>query len=381
MRLRSIAILASVLPIVLGLVLAPLASAGNSPRVTGGVIHACMKTKGKKSQRGTLRIVNSAKQCKKKKGEKALTWGLVGPTTAGPQGATGSQGPTGPNGATGTTGANGATGTNGTTGANGEAGTRGEKGEKGSAATLENQLEEVIDEQTKEIELLSGKVLTLTGELLDLENGLDTVKGTVTDLGNTLNNSVANLKTEVGGTINGLENEIGGLAGKLGLLEPLSGKVALLEGLEPLLAKVGDLEKLPGEVQTLTTAVGNVTPLIAKVASLEDLKLGSLTGKVEELEPLLAKVGTLEKLPGEVAKLAPLTGEVGLLKTTSAVLGEQVAGACTGLTATTARLESVGTSLNKLGNKLTTVKILGIPILELGENPSIPETKIEPKCK
>ena len=48
-----------------------------------GVIHACLKTKGKKSQRGTIHIVGSARKCNRRKGEQ----GVAGPTgTAGAQG-------------------------------------------------------------------------------------------------------------------------------------------------------------------------------------------------------------------------------------------------------------------------------------------------------
>jgi hypothetical protein len=57
MNAKRIAPLASVLLVVFGLaVAAPFASAAKAPTVTG-IVHACIKTKGKKSQRGTLRIV------------------------------------------------------------------------------------------------------------------------------------------------------------------------------------------------------------------------------------------------------------------------------------------------------------------------------------
>ena len=60
---------------------------------TAGVIHACMKTKGKKAQRGTIRVVTSPKACKK--GERALTWNLAGPGgSQGSQGSTGAAAPT-----------------------------------------------------------------------------------------------------------------------------------------------------------------------------------------------------------------------------------------------------------------------------------------------
>src|ERR1700749_5045521 len=137
MRLKWIATCSSALVLVVALLVAPLASAGTSPRIKGGVIHACMKTKGKKSQRGTIRVVSSAKQCKKNKGEKPLTWSLVGTTgaqgTTGPEGQAGAKGTSGTSGTTGSTGSNGAAVADGT---NGATGPRGERGEKGSAATL-----------------------------------------------------------------------------------------------------------------------------------------------------------------------------------------------------------------------------------------------------
>ena len=71
--------MSSALLVVLGLVLAPLASAGKSPRVKSGVIHACMKTKGKKPSAGrSSRHLGQAVQ--EEEGRKALTWGLAGRT-------------------------------------------------------------------------------------------------------------------------------------------------------------------------------------------------------------------------------------------------------------------------------------------------------------
>jgi hypothetical protein len=142
----------------LGLVLAPLAGA-KGPAIKNGVVHACLKTKGKKSQRGTIHVVNSPKQCKKK-GERPLTWSLVGTSSTGTERAAGPQGPVGPGGAAGTAGAPGPTGTTGTTGTTGE---------KGSAATVDDQLKETINEQTKEIQVLLSKVGSLTTEVLGLE--------------------------------------------------------------------------------------------------------------------------------------------------------------------------------------------------------------------
>jgi hypothetical protein len=120
MRTKLLLTMSSAL-LVLGLVLAPLAAAGKGPRVKNGVVHACLKTKGKKSQRGTIHVVDSAKQCNRKKGEQALTWSLGTSTTgtqgpAGPAGETGAAGPTGKAGAAGANGANGGVGNTGATG-------------------------------------------------------------------------------------------------------------------------------------------------------------------------------------------------------------------------------------------------------------------------
>src|SRR3954447_14233359 len=107
MRTKPLLLMSSAL-LVLGLVLAPLAAAGKRPLVKNGVIHACLVTKGKKSQRGTIHVVSAAGKCNKKKGEQALTWGV-----AGPSGANGAPGPAGAPGANGTPGAAGAQGEKG----------------------------------------------------------------------------------------------------------------------------------------------------------------------------------------------------------------------------------------------------------------------------
>ena len=141
----------SALLAVLGLVAAPLASA--APRVQGGVVHACMKTKGTKRSIGTLRIVTSTKECKRKRGETALSWNLAG--TTGTSGTSGTSG----------TGTEGGDGTGGATGKTGEKGAKGEagaKGETGSSAVVEKKLEETIAGQAKELEQLGGKVVSLT---------------------------------------------------------------------------------------------------------------------------------------------------------------------------------------------------------------------------
>lgn len=79
-----------------------------------------MKTKGSKQTVGTLRIVSSTKECKRKRGETALTWNLAGTSAASVGGNEGSTGRTGEKGARGETGP---------------------RGETGSAAVVEKKLE------------------------------------------------------------------------------------------------------------------------------------------------------------------------------------------------------------------------------------------------
>src|ERR1700761_8012513 len=127
MKAKLIAPLVPVLLVALGLFLVPLASAASTPSVQNGVVHACMKVKGKKAQRGMIRIVGPTQKCNTKQGWKALSWNITGVT--GAKGDNGAPGPAG------------AKGVNGNNGSNGAAGAQ---GEKGSAATVETQLKEVI---------------------------------------------------------------------------------------------------------------------------------------------------------------------------------------------------------------------------------------------
>jgi outer membrane murein-binding lipoprotein Lpp len=152
MKNKLIASLVPVLLVALGLLFAPLASAATSPSVRNGVVHACMKVKGKPAQRGMIRIVGPTQKCNRKRGWKALNWNITG--------AAGAKGDTGPQGSGGSQGADGATGA------------EGKRGEQGSGATVENQLKEVIASQAKEIEKLTDEVSTLS-------SGLGTVEGTV----------------------------------------------------------------------------------------------------------------------------------------------------------------------------------------------------------
>jgi Collagen triple helix repeat (20 copies) len=204
MKPKLIAPLVPVLLVALGLLVAPLASAASKPSVQNGVVHACMKVKGKRSQRGMIRIVGPAQKCNAKQGWKALNWNIAG--------AAGAKGDTGPQGTAGTKGANGSNGSNGA------------QGEKGSDATVETQLKEVIAAQTDKIEKLTNEVSVLTGGLLNLTRTVQGVKGTVDTTVTTLTSLTGKVGTqcsalnEVSTQANGLLGGINQLTGLLGIL-------------------------------------------------------------------------------------------------------------------------------------------------------------------
>jgi uncharacterized protein YoxC len=316
MRTKWILIPASVL-LVLCLVSAPFAAA-KGLKIKNGIVHACLKTKGKKSQRGTIHVVNSPKQCKKRKGERALTWSLAGTTgangTNGTDGAAGPEGPTGPRGATGSPGT---------------AGTSGAPGVEGSAAVVEDTLKETINSQTKEIQLLLGKVGSLTTEVLDLEKGL----GTVEEGLGTVNTTVGDLGDSVYESLGDLRANADGPVSAVNALAPLSGEVEALK-------------ELPDTVAALTS------------------NLGEVSGTVTALN------GTVDTLGGTVTGLTSTTG----------ALTTQLTKTCEQVGTVGKGLETTGTALTTLGTKLSTVEILGIPILKLGEVPPAPVKLPELKC-
>jgi hypothetical protein len=138
-----------------------------------GMIHACYKAKGK--NKGALRIVPTARGCRKLRGWRPVSWGANGagvPGQAGQQGASGS-------------------------GSQGSPGPEGKEGPQGSAGQVEKTLLDTIKTQSTQIDVLTGQVTDLTGEVLDLE-------GDVTDLT---------------GGLTGLEGDVTDLAGGLGDLE------------------------------------------------------------------------------------------------------------------------------------------------------------------
>jgi hypothetical protein len=233
--------------------LAVAATADAVPLAKGGVIHACVLTKGKKASRGFVRIVAKAKACKKSKGERPISW-----SAAATSGVNGANGTAGPKGASGPAGANGA------------GGAPGAQGEKGSAATLEKTLEETLAQQTKQVTELTAKVTSLTQELLGLETGL--------------------------GKLEGLSKTVEGLTSELTPLKALPTTVANLgTNVTELTGKVGTTEGLVG---TLQTTVGKTCEGLKTVTGQTNVLSGGLKSLTESLSvgSLLTLLG-LAKLP------------------------------------------------------------------------------------
>ena len=71
----------------------PAAAAKAKRPLAGGVVHACLKFKGKAATRGSLRVVRSARACKRKRGERAIAWSVSGPGGGRQRGAAGTRSP------------------------------------------------------------------------------------------------------------------------------------------------------------------------------------------------------------------------------------------------------------------------------------------------
>jgi hypothetical protein len=154
----------------------------------GGVIHACLLTKGKAQLRGTIRVVASPRKCRRGRGERAIAWNGGGAT--------------GPTGETGATGAKGEPGANGLPGAPGS-----------SVATeqLEQRVEELETTLNATIVAQATEILALTGQVSALESTLAAVCTELTTLATRSNEIVS----AVGGI--GLVNllNLGGLGLKI----------------------------------------------------------------------------------------------------------------------------------------------------------------------
>jgi hypothetical protein len=202
MKAKLIAPLVPVLLVALGLTVAPLASAATTPSVQNGVVHACMKVKGKRSQRGMIRIVGPTQKCNAKQGWKALNWNITG--AAGAKGDNGAQGPAGAKGVSGAIGSTGA------------------QGPQGSSATVETQLKEVIAAQTDKIEKLTNEVSVLTGGLLNLTSTVQGVKGTLDSTVTSLTGLTGKVGTQCT-ALNSVSTEANGLLGGVNQLTGLLG--------------------------------------------------------------------------------------------------------------------------------------------------------------
>ncbi|HEV7562911.1 MAG TPA: collagen-like protein [Solirubrobacterales bacterium] len=187
---RDIQLLA--LSVGLGLTLIVSSAVAFVPPV-GGVIHACLTTKGKAQVRGKLRVVTAPRNCKVRRGERAIAWNLTGPT--GPAGISG------PSGSPGSRGLAGVAGLQGLVGPEGPA---------GAAAGVAQGLEETINTQAAQIKALNGQVENLSSALLGVEGGLGTVQNTVA-------NACAQL-----GTVSTQVNEVATAVGGITLLNALN---------------------------------------------------------------------------------------------------------------------------------------------------------------
>ncbi|MBS1879110.1 MAG: hypothetical protein JST31_06320 [Actinobacteria bacterium] len=218
----------------LALAAAPAAAA---PLASGGVIHACILTKGKKASRGLLRVVATAKSCRKAKGEKPLAWNLAGPS--GPAAAPGQQGPVG---------------------ATGGPGPRGEPGADGASGSVA-ALETTLNTQAQEIQALTTKVSGLTQDLLATEALLGSVNGTVGTLS---------------ATVTALTPKVGTLEGKVGTLETgLTGVKATVN------ESCGQLTTLTTQSNALGTTINGVNALLKTVPLLSALSLPSAPAPLE----------------------------------------------------------------------------------------------------
>jgi hypothetical protein len=147
-----------------------------------GTIHACVVTKGKK--RGSVRLVRSTKACKKRRGERPLSWSAQGFAAAGGQAVAGPEGRSGP---------------------------QGERGVVGPVGQVEQALLDTIAAQKAQIDLLTGQVETLGDELGALKGTVDGLGTTVSGLETTVADACAQLSTvttqvdDVGAAVTGLK--------------------------------------------------------------------------------------------------------------------------------------------------------------------------------
>jgi uncharacterized coiled-coil protein SlyX len=126
----------------LALLCAPAGAAGIPGR--DGVIHACVIGKGK--ARGSVRLVRSAKACKRRRGERPVAWNAQGTAAPGGQGAAGAEG---------------RAGLQGVQGERGLQGLQGIQGIQGVAGQVEQSLLDTIAAQGAAIESLEDRLASL----------------------------------------------------------------------------------------------------------------------------------------------------------------------------------------------------------------------------
>jgi hypothetical protein len=168
-------------------------SASAAPIGHDGVVHACYVVKGKK--KGTIRVVPRGVSCKRRQGQRAISWNMDGKT--------------------GNTGVTGEEGTSPDSGSDGVSGANGVPGAQGPAGQIEKSVLETIQAQTSVINELTKEVTNLETSLLGVEG---TLEGACTQL-----SSVTKQTGLVEGVVKGLSltGVLGGLLNIPALPTPL----------------------------------------------------------------------------------------------------------------------------------------------------------------
>lgn len=137
------------------------------PFAKKGVIHACIKAKGK--NKGALRVVAAKRACKRMRGWRALSWSAKGQAGRDAQANGGQPGP------------------------QGSPGPEGKPGQPGAAGQVEQSLLETIQTQSAQINALTEQVTDLSGKVLSLEGGLSAVTGDLANLEGTVGEACGQL--------------------------------------------------------------------------------------------------------------------------------------------------------------------------------------------
>jgi hypothetical protein len=230
-----------------------------SPVGKDGQIHACYRVKGK--PKGSIRIVPSAKRCKR--GERKVVWSVAG--SGGQTGAAAGQAGAGQAESAGQAGA---------TGQQGQAGTNGSPNEA----------------------VLKTEISSLTVKL----DALESILGGIT------HNDLLNLQTTLGGLTNG--ELLGSVDAVKGLTSgDLTGAVDAVDGLTN-----GDLKGAVGAVSGLTNT--DLTNAVASLPVVDSLCTQSegLTEQVNKVGKGVSEISLGGILPGgltlKLPTLAPLPG-------------------------------------------------------------------------